>query len=185
MSVTAVKLIAGTGVWITFALLLMSGFSTWYIIDRIVNPTDKAFEIQDFTVINPVVAPGEVVVFSLTGARYHNCPSIIASFWMDEDGAPVTRFPPLTGGYTPLDPDGYTIPVRIPAPDRDTVTGEPVPPGIYHYRSLNAPLCRHLSPTETPDAVICLVRPDQPKPPCATDPGALEAAVQRWSVQSP
>jgi hypothetical protein len=168
MSTHVVRLIAATGVWFTMALIMLVGFSTWYTVTEIRRPPDEqAFYIDKIEVLNPVVGPGKPVLFRLTGRRDHACPSIIASFWMDDSGKPVTRFPPITGGYTPVDTDGYTVEFLVPAPSVETLTGLPAAPGVYHYRATNAPLCPNLIPTEMPDVTICLVVPGQPKPACA------------------
>jgi hypothetical protein len=164
-------MVAAISTWAFILVLAAVGLQTWYIVDRLRSPGDSpAFEIQSIRILNPVVQPGEVVYFEMDAVRYHNCPSIIASFWMTEDGRPWTRFPPLTGGYGGVDEARTHNPYRVNfeqrAPGNNTVTGDVPVPGRYVYRSLNAPLCDNMAATETPPVSICLVVPGLPEPPC-------------------
>lgn len=159
--------LAGAVVWTGTIVLAVTGFSLWYFIDRALNPESQpAFVIDAISVKNPVVKPGEPVSIVIQARRFEACPSIIAAFWLDDEGVPVTRFPPTTGGYTSVNTEGYTVTFNVPAPVVDTLTGVPAPPGVYHYKSVNAPLCDRLAPTETPDVAICLIVPGLPMPPC-------------------
>jgi hypothetical protein len=47
-------------------------------------------------------------------------------------------------------------------------------PGIYRYKSVNAPLCDNLGATETPPVTICLVVPGLPSPACTTQPDMMQ-----------
>lgn len=163
-------LIGAVVAWIGVLFVSAAGFTTWWAVKEALSPSSgtPAFTIDYAYVKNPRVAPGDPVVIELQARRFHLCPSIIASFWMTDDGRPWTRFPPITGGYTPLYPTGYTLDFEVPAPGPNTVTGEPPKPGVYRYRSINAPLCDGLLPTETPDTLtICLVVPGEDLPACA------------------
>lgn len=175
MSAPIAKLIAAIGTWISVATLAGVIFSTWFIVNAMRTPgTDPAFLIDRIRVRTPVVEPGQPVRFEMEARRYHACASIIASFWLGEDGEAWTRFPPLTGGYTDVNPDGYTISFSVPAPERNTVTNELPRPGLYRYKSINAPLCDNLGATETPPVSICLVVPGLPRPACSTQTGPSE-----------
>lgn len=171
MSTPFAKFVATLGTWAFVLVLAAVGLQTWYIVDRMRSPGDeKAFEVHAFRVLNPVVRPGEVVYFEMEATRTHNCPSLIAAFWMTDDGRPWTRFPPLTGGYAGIDAVGsgspYTVHFEQRAPGNNTVTGDVPVPGVYTYRSINAPLCDNMGATETPDVSICLVVPGLPDPAC-------------------
>jgi hypothetical protein len=147
--------------------LLGIAFSTWFIINTLRSPSDeRAFVIDEILVENPVVEPGQPVRFVMKARRFHQCPSIIAAFWMTEGNEAWTRFPPTTGGYTDLNPGGYTVRFSAPAPMENTLTGEQPDPGVYHYKSLNSPLCDNMGATETPPVDICLVVPGKPQPAC-------------------
>ena len=169
------NIVAGAVVWTGAIVLAVTGFSVWYFIDRALHPGPRpALMIDAIRVENPIVEPGEPVQITINARRFEACPSIIAAFWMNDKAQPVTRFPPITGGYTSVDQDGYEVTFNVPAPTVDTMTGVPAAPGEYHYKSINAPLCQHLAPTETPDAVICLVVPGLPKPPCFAEMAGRE-----------
>lgn len=156
--------------WVGVLFMSAAGFTTWWAVTEAPSPSagTPALVIDRAYVKNPQVQPGQAVTIELQARRFHLCPSIIASFWLREDGQPWTRFPPITGGYTEVSTGGYVVDFNVPAPTENTLTGEKPIPGIYRYRSVNAPLCDGLQPTETPDTLrICLVVPGEPKPACA------------------
>lgn len=163
--------IAALMVWTGAVVLVVTGLSIWYFLDRALHPeAEPAFVVDSVSVAKRIVEPGEPVTIRMRARRFHACPSVIAAFWLNDAGTPIVRFPPTTGGYTDVDPDGYEVTFNVPAPDFDTLTGVPAAPGLYHYKSTNAPLCEHLAPTETPDnIVVCLVVPGRPPPDCAKE----------------
>lgn len=156
-------------VWTTAVTICAVAFSTYYVVNRLYIPEEKAFFIEDLKIEKEIVEPGEIVKFNQIATRSKSCPSIIASFWVDENGKPVVRFPPITGGYTSVG-EHYNVQFDVPAPMTNTITGTSVPPGRYRYVSVNAPLCPNLVATETPPVWICLKVEGKPIPKCA-EPG--------------
>jgi hypothetical protein len=154
-------------IWAAAMFLGLQVFAIYATVWRVGAPEpEQALLIDGWHVVNPIVGPDDTVVFSMRARRQYACISLIAAFWIAEDGRAVVRFPPLTGGYTPVNMDGYEVPVEVPAPAINSLTGQPLEPGIYIYRSMNVPLCPDLLPTESPEARVCLVVPGKPEPPC-------------------
>ena len=175
MSLPVAKFLAAVGAWLGVATIFAVAASAWYIVTALrAPPTDQAFVIDSIKAMPDVVAPGEPVRFDMTARRFHVCPSIIADFWIKGKGEDVqawTRFPPATGGYTEINEDGYAISFDRPAPENNSTTNSPPEPGIYWFKSINAPLCDGLSATETPPVSVCLVVPGLPAPACVHQMG--------------
>jgi hypothetical protein len=179
---TAAKLVTAVSTWgfmLVFAAVL--GMGLWTVRELRAPPVNQAFVIDSIQATPNVVEPNEPVRFDMTARRFHVCPSIIADFWIKGKGEDVqawTRFPPATGGYTEVNTEGYSISFERPAPGDNTTSHSPPEPGIYWFKSINAPLCDGFSATETPPVSVCLVVPGLPAPACVDQMSALPPTTQ-------
>jgi len=166
MSTPFAKLVAGIGAWVGVLILFAIAGSTLYIVSSVTKPaTEPAFSITSVKPENEVYEMGRPVRFVVQGERFRNCPSVIAAFWLTNDGTAWTRFPPLTGGYADLHATEWSF--SVAGPGLNTTTGEAPKAGIYRYKALSAPLCDRAAVTETGPIPVCFTIPGEPLPPCA------------------